>query len=291
MSTFQKATRRGQKARVCFAGPTGSGKTWTALIFAQVLGDRVAVIDTERQSASLYADEFTFDTVALDPPYSPERYIELIGAAETEGYDVIVVDSLSHAWAGTGGVLEMVDDISARSRARNSFAAWREATPHQNRLVDRLLQSSAHVIVTLRSKMAYAMDIDDKGRTQIRKVGLEPVQRQGLEYEFTLIADMDQEHKLVVSKSRCAPLADLVVQRPGVDLAQRLKMWLAAGDAPYLTKLEISELDGRLRSLPADLFTQAVTFAKLNLPSLTSGLFTVNNRETLLEFVEAIDVT
>lgn len=229
---FQKATKRESKARVAIAGVSGSGKTWTALSLARAMGGKVALIDTEHGSASKYADLYEFDTLILEPPYDPDRYIEAMDAAAQAGYDILVIDSLSHAWAGSGGLLEFVDDASTRYKG-NTYFAWREATPKQLALVEAILASPMHIIGTLRSKARYILDEKD-GKTAPRKVGMEAVQREGFEFEFDVYGEMDLDHKLVISKSRCTPLADAVISRPtGADIASLLMPWLEGEPAPH----------------------------------------------------------
>lgn len=218
---FRPASRKAVKARIALAGPSGAGKTYTALALAEgfAQGGRVACIDTEKGSASLYADEFTFDVAELGPPFDPERYVEAIRAAAEAGYVVVVVDSLSHAWADEGGVLDIVDREAGKSG--NKFAAWQKGTPAHNKLVSALVRAETHVIATMRSKMAYTQDVD-KGRTTIRKVGLEPIQRDTMQYEFSLYGEIDLEHRLHITKSRFRPLQDRVIERPGRDVARMI---------------------------------------------------------------------
>ncbi len=229
---FRKAVKALRKARIALIGPSGSGKTYTALEIATGLagpGGRIALIDTENASASLYADRFDFDTLNLDT-FSPKVYTEAIRAAEEAGYDVIIIDSLSHAWAGKDGALEQVDKAAARAKG-NTFAAWREVTPQHNALVDALVRCKAHVVVTMRAKTEYIVEKDEKtGRTTPRKVGMAPVQRDGLEYEFDIVADMDLEHRFIVSKSRMSDLADEVITRPTAELGERIRVWLEDGE-------------------------------------------------------------
>lgn len=227
MSGFRKATKAQAKLRMAITGPSGSGKTFTALSVASALG-HIAVIDTERGSASKYADLFDFDVLELTE-YHPRNYIDAIQAARDGGYDVLIIDSLSHAWTGQGGVLELVDRAAKRSQTQNSFAAWRDVTPLHNQLVDTILGTSLHIIATMRSKTEYVLEKDDRGRTSPRKVGLAPVQRDGMEYEFDVVAEMDMENNLLISKSRCIPLTNVVINRPDVRLGETLKEWLSDG--------------------------------------------------------------
>ena len=229
MSAFKKATKASAKLRLGLVGPSGSGKTMTALRIAKGLGGRVAVVDTERGSASLYAGErgLAFDVIELDT-YGVERFIEAIAAAVTGGYATLVIDSLSHAWAGKGGILEFVDTQGKRNQGGGNFSAWRDATPRHNSLVDAILGAPLHIICTLRSKVEYVVERID-GRNTVRKIGLQPVQRDGLEYEFTVVGDVTQDHDLVVTKTRAAFLKDAVIREAGEDLGRQLAEWLNDG--------------------------------------------------------------
>ncbi len=226
---FQKATKAAAKLRLGLIGPAGSGKTMTALRIAAGLGGRVAVIDTERGSASLYSGErgLDFDVNELDS-YEVERFLEAIQDAAAGGYSTLVIDSLSHAWAGKGGILEYVDKAGKRNQGGGNFGAWRDATPRHNALVDAILGAPLHVICTLRSKVEYVVE-NVGGRNQVRKVGLQPVQRDGLEYEFTVVGDVTQDHDLVVTKTRAAFLKDAVIREAGEDLGRQLAAWLNNG--------------------------------------------------------------
>jgi energy-coupling factor transporter ATP-binding protein EcfA2 len=231
MSRFSKATRKKAKARVALVGPSGSGKTYTALVLARGLvgtEGTIALIDTERASASKYAGEVTeFDALDLDH-HSPKEYVDAITDAAKAGYDVLVIDSLSHAWNGRGGALEQVDQASKRAQG-NSYVAWRDVTPQHNALVDAILTYPGHVIVTMRAKTEYVLDEGKNGKKTPRKVGMAPIQREGMEYEFDVVADMDLDHNLIVSKSRCSALADAVVSRPDAAIAETLRAWLSDG--------------------------------------------------------------
>lgn len=225
---FKKATKSAAKLRLGLVGPAGSGKTMTALRVAHGLGGRIAVIDTERGSASLYSGErgLDFDVLELDS-YEAEHFIGAIRQAEKAGYDVLIIDSLSHAWAGRGGILEFVDQAAKRSGG-GSFSGWRDATPRHNQLVDAILGAKLHVICTLRSKVEHVIE-QVNGRTQVRKVGLQPVQRDGLEYEFTVVGDVTQDHELIITKTRAAWLKDKIIREAGEELGQQLAAWLSDG--------------------------------------------------------------
>ncbi len=222
--------------RLGLVGPSGSGKTYTALRIATELGyERVGVLDTENRSARRYARRFSKRFSCLEMArFSPRDYCSAIRAAYSEGIEVLVIDSLSHAWMGKGGVLEMVDE-SAKRQGRggsgSSFNGWREVTPEHNRLVQELVQVPMHLIVTMRVKTEYVVEKDQGGKAVPRKVGLAPVQREGLEYEFDIVGDLSAEHDLVITKSRCPEVTDAVINRPGEELAKTLRTWLD-GTAP-----------------------------------------------------------
>jgi hypothetical protein len=198
---------------------------------AQELGRRIAVIDTERGSSSKYVGEEgmpEFDVVELES-FSPDRYIEAIKAAEEVGYDVLIIDSLSHAWVGKEGVLEQVDLARARSKTGNPFTdGWRYASPMHNRLVDTTLQSNLDLIVTMRSKTKYVLE-EQNGRQIPKQVGMELVQRDGIEYEWDIVGELDKENTLIITKSRCKALSGKSFAQPGADLARAIKAWLRAG--------------------------------------------------------------
>jgi energy-coupling factor transporter ATP-binding protein EcfA2 len=228
-----RATKKNLFLRMALTGPSGSGKTYTALTFAFALAGqtgKVLTIDTEHRSAAKYADQFPpFDVIELDS-YSPNAYLEGLKLAESNGYTVLVIDSLSHAWEAEGGVLDIHDQ--AAKRTGNSFTAWKEITPIQNRFMEALLASNLHLIVTMRSKMAYVQTEDERTHKQVvKKMGMEPIQRQGSEYLFDLVADMDIEHNLVVSKTRCSAVADQVVNKPAGAWLAPVMAWLDSGVA------------------------------------------------------------
>jgi hypothetical protein len=233
---FTKATKRQAKARIALAGPSGSGKTYTALAIATALSDgRVALLDTEHGSASKYADIFDFDALDMEAPFHPDRFVEAIRAAADGGYGVLVLDSLSHAWNGAGGLLEVVDEIAKRLRSANSFAAWKDATPIQNRLVEAMLAAPLHIIATMRAKQEYVLEeVERNGRKTMapRKVGMAPVQRDSFEYEFDIFGEMTSDNELIISKTRCPSLAGKVFMKPGAALANEIGAWLFDGVDP-----------------------------------------------------------
>lgn len=234
--TFAPATKAKTKARIALIGPSGSGKTYTALRIAQGIAGqngRIAVIDTEHGSASKYSgDVANFDVLNLES-HAPQTYVEAIHAAEAAGYDVLIIDSLSHAWIGRDGALEQVDKAAKRSQSGNTFNAWRDVTPHHNALVDAFVRCQCHVIATMRSKTEYVLETNDRGKQVPRKVGLAPVQRDGLEYEADIVAELDIAHTLIITKTRCASLDGAIIDKPDAKLGARILAWLNDGiDAP-----------------------------------------------------------
>lgn len=222
MGSFRKAEKRAVKLRAAIDGPTGGGKTYSALLIARGLvgpEGSIAVIDTEHGTAEkFYARITDFDCCELTR-YQPTDYIALMKQAE--GYDVLIIDSLSHAWSD--GILPMVDAKGGR------FDAWKDVTPHHARLVESLLTFPGHLIVTMRTKMAYEVTKDDKGKTTVEKLGLKPIQREGLEYEFDLVMDIDRTHRLTVSKSRISELSDRSVVEPGEELGAQIATLISDG--------------------------------------------------------------
>jgi len=181
------------------------------------------LIDTERGSGELYSDMAAYDVGQIEPPFTPTKYADAIHSAEKAGYGIIIIDSLSHAWAGEGGVLDIHDKISKSTR--NSFGAWREVTPQHNLLVDAMLGSTAHIIATVRSKTAYEIQ-SENNKPKVVKVGLAPVQREGLEYEFTLVLELSVEgHVASASKDRTG-LFDGKYFTPSEETGQILSTWL-----------------------------------------------------------------
>ena len=227
---FSTATRKRAKLRLGVMGASGSGKTFGALRLALGIApaERIFVIDTERHSAELYAHLGKFQTACIDSNFDPVVYVDYIHAAEQAGAEVIIIDSLSHAWEGEGGALDQVDN---KAKGGNSFTAWKDVTPKHRSLVDAMLQSSCHIIATLRAKQEYVIEKDERTGKQVpRKVALAPVQRQGMEYEFTTFLDVDDAHMTRSSKDRTGLLDNKSFQL-SEDVGRKLLAWLNTGEA------------------------------------------------------------
>lgn len=202
---FKKAERKSVKLKLALTGPSGSGKTYSALRLAAGLVEaglakRIAFIDTENDSASLYANDFDFDAICIDPPYTIEKYRQAFLAAAKQKFDVVVCDSLTHAWAGEGGLLAKKESLD--SRGGNSYTNWGSITKDHESFKAAILSAPFHFVCTMRSKQDYVLETNDKGKAAPKKVGMAPIQRDGMEYEFTTVFDISMNHEASVSKDR-----------------------------------------------------------------------------------------
>lgn len=239
---FVEAKREDIKIRLAIAGPAGSGKTYTALSLASYLakhldlGD-VYVIDSESGSSAKYAysprtgSGWKFKALYLpEDDQSPQMYIKALNAASRAGARICVVDSMTHAWSGANGVLQQVEQITARSKSKNAFSeGWNKMTPVQKELFNTILSSPMHIIATMRSKTEWVIDKDERGRSLPRKVGLAPEQRKDSDFEFDIVLDMDHDNQGTVSKSRCHELRSTnggIYMQPGDKFASILVDWV-----------------------------------------------------------------
>lgn len=224
---FKKAQYVTKKARIGLSGPSGSGKTLTALKIAGGLapnGGRLALIDTENNSSVLYADRIDFDVLNIEPPFDIDKYINAIKAAEQGNYAVLILDSISHAWAGEGGLLDTQGKLA--DGGMNSFTAWRKLTPKHNAFVEAMIRSKLHVIATMRSKMDYIVEQNDKGKAVPKKVGLAPIQREGMDYEFDIVFDLDLNHNALSSKDRSSLFDGRILSKPDETIGREIASWL-----------------------------------------------------------------
>jgi hypothetical protein len=220
--SFKKAERKAIIVKLAICGPSGSGKTFSALRLASGLGKKIALIDTE-DSASLYSDRFDFDVLELTPPYTVQKYLDAINMAVKNGYEVLVVDSISHQWSGEGGILSKKESIDGLGG--NPFTNWAKVNPDENRFVSAIVHSDIHLIATMRAKTAYEMQTNDKGKVAPQKIGLAPIQKDGLEYEFTTVFDVAMNHYCKVSKDRTGIFIDKIFQITE-DTGNEIKKWL-----------------------------------------------------------------
>ena len=197
---LERASKSKSYMRVALQGASGSGKTYSALrlAFGLTHNGNIAIVDTEHGSAHLYSSLGNYQVIELTAPYTPERYIEALELCLANQISTVVIDSLSHEWEGNGGILEM----HGNSPGSNSFANWAKITPRHNALVQHMLSMPMHVIATMRSKQEYSLNKDDKGRAVPQKIGMKPVQRDGIDYEFTTVLSIGMDHKATAVKDR-----------------------------------------------------------------------------------------
>jgi hypothetical protein len=254
MAGFKKATKAAAKLRAAFFGPSGAGKTFSALRVATGLGGPIAVIDTERGSASKYSDRFAFDVLDLEDQ-SIEGYVSAIGMAAEGGYRVLVIDSLSHGWQDLTAEVEKLAKAKYRG---NTWSAWSEGTPLQRRLVNAILGFPGHIIATMRSKTEWTT-VDSNGKKTPQRVGLAPEQGKGIEYEFDLLVEISVEHIGQVIKDRTGKFQDKLIDKPGEQFGQQLAAWLADGEpapapapkpepAPAPGRADVEQIRGYIRA-------------------------------------------
>lgn len=239
---FQKAERKKSKLRLALTGPSGSGKTYGALLVAKGLGGKIAVIDTEKGSAALYSHLVDFDVLDLEPPYTPERYRQAVKLAVENGYGVVIIDSITHEWSGSGGCLELNEETARAKYRGNTWSAWNETKARHRAFIDDLLVCPAHVIVTMRSKTETAQ-VEVNGRKQVQKLGMKSEQNDGIEYEFTTVLDLVHDGNFALpSKDRTGlfpPNSDPF--KLSENIGQNLAKWLESGvdlEAERLKKAE-----------------------------------------------------
>lgn len=271
---LRKATRQKTKLRVGLAGPSGSGKTYSALLMARGMAsawDKIAMIDTEHGSGELYSHLGEYNVITLTAPFSPERYIDAIKACEKAGMEVIIIDSITHEWDGTGGCLEIVEQITKASKSNNSYTAWAKVTPRHNAFIQTILQSSCHVLTTVRKKQDYAMEKDSNGKTTIQKVGLKEITREGFEYELTLNLEISIGHWATAGKDRTGLFMDKPEFQITEETGKTLMAWGNEGiESPATIRDQLISEANRATTI-AEL---AKTKAKL----LASGLDEANQK-------------
>lgn len=197
---LQKAERHQVKLRIGLSGPSGFGKTYSALLLAYGITNdwnKIAIIDTENKSASLYSHLGDFNVLSLEEPYSPERYLKAIKLCEESDVELIIIDSISQEWQGKGGCLEIHEQLGGR------FNDWAKVTPRHNAFIDAIVQSKCHIITTTRRKVDYSLDQDSNGKTKVMKLGMKEITREGFEYELTVNFELlNDKHLVSASKDR-----------------------------------------------------------------------------------------
>lgn len=231
---FKKAERTQQKLKIAVIGPSGSGKTLSSILMALGIGKKIAVADTENGSASLYADRYNFDVAEIKPPYTTEKYLKVINESIVEGYDVLVMDSISHVWASQGGLLDQKQQLDERGKG-NGYTNWASITKKHEQFIAALLHADIHIICTMRSKQDYILQ-DVNGKSVPKKVGMAPVQRDGMEYEFTTVFDIAMNHEAEVSKDRSGLWEDkffIITEETG----KTFMKWLGQAKVNYKVEL------------------------------------------------------
>lgn len=270
---LKKAQRTKAKLKLGISAPSGGGKTLGALLIAfglmkekypnlkeEELWEKIAIIDTENGSGELYVGKEIANTrigqynaITLEPPFDADKYTDAIGLCHKSGMEVCIIDSTTHLWSGEGGLLQKQGEVAKRTG--NSYTAWRDITPQHNRFVDKMLQTDMHIIATMRSKTDYVQEKDPQGKTIIRKVGLAPIQKDGMEYEFTLFLDINVDHEAYASKDRTS-IYDGKTFKITPEVGETLMEWLEGGTtkakevvATAIHAAEPSELKAKIKSM------------------------------------------
>ncbi len=235
-TVFKKAERKQAKLKLGLTGASGLGKTYSALAIASGMSDKIALVDTEAGSASLYSHIFDFDTHTINPDYTIPKYLDAIKAAEEAGFEVLIIDSISHGWAGDGGLLAKKEALDLKD-SKGKFSNWGAITKEQESFKSAILHCKMHLICTMRSKQEYALQMNDKGKMEPVKMGLAPIQRDGIEYEFTSILDMRAKGFAIATKDRTG-LFNNEYFTPSADTGKSLMTWLMEGKAPLDNMLQ-----------------------------------------------------
>lgn len=231
---FTKATKTKSKLRLAITGPSGSGKTYSALLLAKGLGGKIAVVDTENGSASLYSNIVDFDVMELRDPFSPEHYISTIKEAEKAGYNTLVIDSITPEWSGTGGILQLNQQIADAKFRGNTWSAWSETDPRHRAFIDAQLQCNLDIIVTMRSKTETAQEKDERtGKTKVVHLGMKSEQRDSIIYEYTVVLDLVHEkHYANAIKDRTGLFVGSDPAIISEETGRKIRAWLQDGKEP-----------------------------------------------------------
>lgn len=225
---FERASRRKAHLKIAITGPTGAGKTYSAILLAKGLakGGKIAFIDTENRSGDLYSHLTEYDSGTLEPPFDTTKYMAAIDAAVEAGYSVIVIDSFSHAWKAILAEKEAID-----ARGGNSFTNWARLKPKTEALKNKIINAPAHIIACMRSKMEYALE-QDGNRSKVSKMGMGVVQESDIEYEFTTVFDLDMTHRYLATKDRTSIFdgrkGEMITEGTG----REFLTWLDSGAEP-----------------------------------------------------------
>lgn len=251
---LRKAQRKRVKLKIGLVSASGGGKTLGSLLIAygivrnsypsisdEEVWEKIAIIDTENGSGELYSNRDIanihigeYCTVPLEPPFESSKYIEAINLCYNSGIEVIIVDSLTHLWSGEGGALDKQANIAKRTG--NSFTSWKEPKKEFRAVIDKILQTDSHFITTMRSKVEYSQEKDGNGKTTVRKVGTAPVAMDGVDYEFSVVFDLDFDHIAAASKDRTG-LFDGKYIKLSPDVGKALISWV--NETPEVSKEKV----------------------------------------------------
>jgi hypothetical protein len=236
---LKKSNRSAARIRVALQGTSGSGKSYSSLLLGYGLTKdwtKIAVIDTENKSAHLYSHLGDYFVLNLSAPFTPERYIEAIDTCENAGMEVIIIDSISHEWEGDGGILDMHSQL-----AGNSFTNWSKLTPRHNSLVQKIIASNSHIIATVRSKQDYVIT-EKNGKLAPEKVGMKGVQRDGLEYDFTIFFELDIYNNATSTKDRTQLFNPRIPLKIDISTGTKILEWCNSGSSKENDEVDIPKL-------------------------------------------------
>jgi len=281
---LQKATRKKVKLRLGISAVAGGGKTFSALKLAKGLvgnWSKIVVIDTENGSASLYSNLGEFNTIELNAPYSPERYIEAIKACENAGMECIIIDSITHEWDGEGGIINISNSMTG-----NSFTNWAKLTPRHDAFINAILQSKCHIITTVRRKQDYEVTKDNSGKLKVEKAGLKEITREGFEYELTVNFNLDEKHNCTASKDRTSLFMDKPQFIITEDTGKLILDWCELGIDDHSGKIELTDKHEKWNGAVKALADNATTIEKVE------KVYFINaeNREKLITAAIEYDV-
>ncbi len=266
------AERKHAKMKMAVQGPSGSGKTYSSLLLAYGLignWEKIVVIDTENESSNLYAHIGGYKVLSLSEPFTPEKYIDAITLCEQAGMEVIIIDSITHEW-------ENLLDYHG-SLAGNSFANWNKVTPRHNQFIQKILQSNSHIIATIRTKQDYVLS-EKNGKMVPEKVGLKSVQRDGMDYEFTLVFDLDIKNYATASKDRTGLFMNSSANKLSIETGKQIREWCESNDNTTIDQVSLRINECKSLNELLSLYKDFPQFKKILLPEYEN-----QKRKLLLE--------
>lgn len=279
---LQKAQRNKAKIKIGLQGASGSGKTMSALLLGYGLcnsWEKIAVIDSENNSAHLYSHLGGYNVIGISAPFNPEKYIEALALAVKAGMEVVIIDSISHEWEGVGGIIDLHG-----SMAGNSFTNWNKITPRHNAFVNAILQSPVHVLATIRTKQDYVL-VEKNGKQVPEKVGLKGITRDGMDYELTIVFDLDIKHNATVSKDRTGIFSNEAEFKITTEVGRKILDWCNTGeslDMPSKRNIQAEELSLQEKISSTKTVEELLSLYKIQSPAIQkqfSAIFTKRRTE------------